>query len=104
VIVRRFTARATEPNAKAYAVFFRDTLSPQLKQIPGHLGALVLSERRRKKIKITVLTFWDSMEAITRFAGDDPTKAVLEPQARALLSSYDAVVTHHVVEFSTLTY
>jgi heme-degrading monooxygenase HmoA len=101
MIVRRFRAKATTANAKAYAVFFRDTLTPQLREIPGHRGALVLSEERRKNTRITVLTFWDSMDAIARFAGSDITKAVVEPDARTLLSSYDDTVTHHVVEVDT---
>ena len=102
MIVRRFRAKATIANAKAYAVFFRDVLTPQLREIPGHRGALVLSEVRRKNTRITVLTFWDSIDAIMRFAGDDPTQAVVEPEARALLSSFDPEVTHHTVEVDTL--
>jgi len=103
MIVRRFRAKATLGNAKAYAVFFRDVLTPQLRQIPGHRGALVLSEERRKNTRIIVLTFWDSMEAIEKFAGANVNRAVVEPEARALLSSFDDEVTHHTVEVDTRT-
>ncbi len=102
MIVRRFRAKATIANAKAYAVFFRDVLTPQLREIPGHCGALVLSEERRKNTRITVLTFWDSMDAIARFAGENVTQAIVEPEARSLLSSFDHEVTHHTVEVDTL--
>ncbi|MGH7714693.1 MAG: antibiotic biosynthesis monooxygenase family protein [Vulcanimicrobiaceae bacterium] len=101
MIVRRFRAKATAKNAKAYAVFFRDTLTPQLKEIPGHRGALVLSEERKKNTRITVLTFWDSMDSVRRFAGDNPTVAVIEPEIKPLLSSWDDTVTHEVVEVDT---
>lgn len=101
MIVRRFRAKATAKNAKAYAVFFRDTLTPHLKEIPGHRGALVFTEERKKNTRITVLTFWDSMDAIRRFAGDNPTVAVIEPEIKPLLSSWDDTVTHHVVEVDT---
>lgn len=102
MIVRRFTARATAEKAKAYCSFFRDTLTPELRKIEGHRGALVLSRpTRRGDVKITVLTFWESMDAIAKFAGEKPTRAVVEPEARALLSDFDDEVTHHTVEVDT---
>ncbi len=52
-------------------------------------------------VEITVLTFWDSMEAIVFFAGPSLTKAVVEPEAQALFSSFDDEVTLHVVEVDT---
>ena len=102
MIVRRFTARASATNAQAYFSFFKDTLTPKLKMIPGNRGALVLSRKTDADMEITVLTFWDSMEAIGLFAGTSPTKAVVEPEARALFSSFDDEITLHVVEVDTL--
>jgi heme-degrading monooxygenase HmoA len=101
VIVRRFRARATAENAKAYAVFFRDTLTPKLKEIPGHRGALIFSDARNKSTRLTVLTFWDSMDAIKRFAGDNPTVAVIEPEVKHLFNSYDDTVEHYELEVDT---
>ena len=55
-------------------------------------------------IEFLVLTFWDSMAAVRRFAGADSEKAVVEPEARAILASFDESVTHfeivHAVERS----
>jgi hypothetical protein len=42
------------------------------------------------------------MEAIGRFAGDQPERAVVEPEARALLSSFADEVVHWTVRVSTL--
>jgi heme-degrading monooxygenase HmoA len=41
-----------------------------------------------------VLTLWDSMDAVRRFAGPDPDKAVVEPAAQAVLTEFDQSVTH----------
>jgi hypothetical protein len=49
------------------------------------------------EVRITVTTFWESMIAIGRFAGSNPERAVVEPEARALLTSFDDVVTHQEV-------
>jgi hypothetical protein len=44
-----------------------------------------------------VLTLWDSLEAIRRFAGANLENAVVEPAAQAALVTYDSAVTHHTV-------
>jgi hypothetical protein len=44
------------------------------------------------------LTFWDSIASIRRFAGMDPTAAVVEPEAQALLTRFDAHVKHFDVQ------
>jgi len=36
-------------------------------------------------IELVVLSLWESMEAIRKFAGAEPAKAVVEPEARATL-------------------
>ncbi|HTV93022.1 MAG TPA: antibiotic biosynthesis monooxygenase [Verrucomicrobiae bacterium] len=98
MLVRRFTARATAANAPRYYAFFRDTLAPQLRQIPGHGGALVLSHSDGSDVNITVLTFWDSRESIRAFAGDAPNKAVVEPEARGILTAFDDQIEQLTVE------
>ncbi|HEY2476766.1 MAG TPA: antibiotic biosynthesis monooxygenase [Candidatus Cybelea sp.] len=102
MIVRLFAARVSRDDAGKYYAFFREAVVPKLKAIPGHHGALVLSEEKQQDVAVTVLTFWDSDEAIRRFAGDDPMKAVVEPEVRAILSSYATQVTRMVVEVNAL--
>ena len=103
MIVRRFTAKATEENAKKYYAFFENKLVPHLRSVPGHRGALVFSRiTRRGNVRITVLTFWDSMAAIAKFAGDS-LKAAVEPEARELLDSFNDEVTHWALEVDALT-
>ena len=85
MISRSFKARATGDGARAYAAFFTTTLVPKLARIEGHLGALLLTRPDGGRMDITVLTFWESMDAVARFAGDSPDRAVVEPEARVLL-------------------
>ena len=98
---RSFKARATAGGATAYAKFFHDTLVPQLREIAGHRGALVLTRDAGDAVEIDVVTFWDSMDAVRRFAGDTPERAVVEPEARAILSWFDERVLHHDVVVRT---
>lgn len=102
MIVRHFVAKATRGNARRYFAFFRDTLIPKLRAIDGHRGALVLSNDEQDDVAITVLTFWESDEAIRKFAGEDPTKAVIEPEALPLLSDFSTYVTRMAVEVNAI--
>jgi heme-degrading monooxygenase HmoA len=103
MVVRHFTASVTRANAPKYYTFFRNTLTPELERIPGHRGALVLSrDNGSDPVDVTVLTFWESEEAIRLFAGDTPNRAVVEPEARELLVSFNEVVSQYVLEVDTL--
>jgi heme-degrading monooxygenase HmoA len=101
MIVRHWTARATVEGGRAYVEFFREVLTPALAHIDGHAGALVLDRPLEDGVEITVLTFWESMEAVARFAGDEPERAVVEPEARAVLRELDATVDHLTVRIDT---
>lgn len=103
MLVRYFTATVARANAPKYFTFFRNMLTPELERIPGHRGALVLRhDDASDPVQITVLTFWESIDAIRRFAGETPNRAVVEPEALAILESFDEIVTQHVVELDTL--
>ena len=44
-----------------------------------------------------MLTYWESMDAIRKFAGDRPEVAVVPPEARALMREFDETVRHYDV-------
>ena len=98
MIARTWTARATGDNVRACVEFFQTRLVPELRGIAGHVGAIVTTRDGH----IAVTTFWDSMAAIARFA-DPIDVAVVEPEARAVLDSFDDRVHHAEVAVDTLS-
>ncbi|MBV9007339.1 MAG: cupin domain-containing protein, partial [Solirubrobacterales bacterium] len=60
----------------------------------GFLGATIERVNDNGSVEIAVVTRWASMEAIRAFAGGDVDLAVVEPEARAVLSQVDATVRH----------
>jgi heme-degrading monooxygenase HmoA len=100
-IARSWSARATPGGAEAYVRYFRDVLAPELAALPGYLGASILQAEPagapERTIELTVITRWASLDAIRRFAGDDHERAVVEPEARAVLLSFDDRVEHRTV-------
>ena len=94
MIARLWRGRAGTPkDADAYQRHVTTTVLPGLKGIPGHCSAQVL----RRGEEFLVITFWESMDSIRRFAGEDPERAVVEPEALAVLAEFDDVVRHYEV-------
>lgn len=48
-------------------------------------------------VEIQVITFWTSMDAIRAFTGEDCSRAVIEPEGRAALTSFEETVHHFAV-------
>jgi heme-degrading monooxygenase HmoA len=86
------------PNAQAYLRHFEATVLPTLATIDGYRDARVLRREDRGRVELVVMTLWDSMAAIRRFAGADCERAVVEPEARAVLAEYDDFARHYEVE------
>jgi heme-degrading monooxygenase HmoA len=97
MIMRSWHAQATAAGAERYLAYFRETLLSTLQRVNGHRGAIVLMRDAGDEVEVTVLTLWDSMAAIARFAGPEASAAVVEPEARAVLTRFDAHVTHSEV-------
>jgi len=79
--------------ADAYQRHVTTRVLPSLSALAGHCGARVL----RRDEEFLVVTFWESMDAVREFAGADPERAVVEPEARAVLREYDERVSHYEV-------
>lgn len=97
MILRMWRARATVEKSGDYIEHATEKVFPALRAIEGHRGAYLLQRAVDSAIEFVVLTLWDSMEAVRKFAGAKPEKAVVEPQARAVLTAFDESVTHFEV-------
>jgi heme-degrading monooxygenase HmoA len=102
VIFRAFHATATPEGADAYHEHFTRSVLPGLQRIDGYRGAYLLRRDHHGRAELQVLTLWDSLEAIRRFAGANLEHAVVEPAAQAVLETYDPIVTHHSVVVDTV--
>ena len=95
MIIREWRGRTSIDRVEAYPKHFRETVAPELKTIPGFLGADLCRRLAGDKIEFLVVTRWRNMEAIRAFAGGEPDKAVVEPGAVAALADYDDFVKHY---------
>jgi heme-degrading monooxygenase HmoA len=94
--------RASAEKAAAYARHAMERVFPGLSAMQGHRGAYLLRRTVDGAVEFVVLTLWSSMEAIRKFAGTEPDRAVVEPGAKAALTEFDPMVTHFDVVCDTV--
>ncbi len=96
MIARRWRGWADGPeNAEAYVAHFDGIVRPHLAATDGFVDAMLeCIEDDSGRTEIVVVTRWESMDAIRAFAGDEVTAAVVEPEARSVLTDFDALVRH----------
>jgi heme-degrading monooxygenase HmoA len=95
MILRMWRAQSTVKKADEYVRLATTKVFPLLHAIEGHRGAYLLRNKVDDFIvEIVVLTLWESMDAVRKFAGAEPNRAVVEPDARAVLTSFDDFVVH----------
>ncbi|MGZ3517746.1 MAG: antibiotic biosynthesis monooxygenase family protein [Vulcanimicrobiaceae bacterium] len=91
------------PAAKAdpYLELMRTVGLPDYRKTPGNQGAFVLHEISEEVAHVVMLTFWESLDAIKQFAGDDITRAKYYEFDREFLIEMEPTVKHYEVYSQT---
>ena len=97
MILRAWRSFAALADAERYPRHLLETVRPKLETIPGFRGLYLLRRQDGAEVEYQVLTLWDSMDTIRTFAGATPERAVVEPEAQAVLLRFDAEVQHYEV-------
>ena len=97
MIARIWRGQATAANAPRYQDHATRHVFPSLTSLPGHRGAYLLARKTQDEVEFLAVTLWDSLESIKAFAGENPEVAVVEPEARAVLSSFDSFARHYEI-------
>ncbi|HVY16101.1 MAG TPA: antibiotic biosynthesis monooxygenase [Rhodopila sp.] len=99
MIARIWRGTARAETADDYQRHFTATVAPHLKQIAGHRGAYLLRREDGGEIEFIAVTLWDSIEHVRAFSGQNPDVAIVEPEGRAALSSFDDFARHYAVAY-----
>ncbi|HEX3235247.1 MAG TPA: antibiotic biosynthesis monooxygenase [Gemmatimonadales bacterium] len=97
MVVRTWRGYGAATEAQAYPDHLLQSVKPKLEQLAGYRGLYLLRRRDSEEVEFLVLTLWESMDAIRAFAGEQPERAVVEPEARAALVRFDQMVHHYEV-------
>jgi heme-degrading monooxygenase HmoA len=98
MIARTWRGVTRASDADRYADYVDATGMHAFAETPGNMGALLM--RRPVDVngsagtEFLVISFWESMDAVKRFAGPEPSKAVFYPEDEAYLISRELSVDH----------
>jgi heme-degrading monooxygenase HmoA len=86
-----------------YVEYLLRTGIEEYESTPGNRAAYILRREDGDRTEFVTLTFWDSMEAIRGFAGDDVERAVFYPEDDRFLVERETVAHHWEVTTSGLS-
>ena len=99
MICRIWHGWTTEGNAEAYEHLLRSEIFPGIMQrkISGFQAIDLLRRTVPDGVEFATVMWFDSSEAVQRFAGPDYEMAVVPPKAQELLAHFDARSAHYTV-------
>jgi hypothetical protein len=71
MIARRWHGVVPVDSAEAYLALMREVALPDYRGTPGNRGAWCLSRADGNVVHVEMLTFWEDLAAVRRFAGED---------------------------------
>jgi heme-degrading monooxygenase HmoA len=100
-VIRVWRGETGSAGAATYFAHVTGNVAAELATLPGFRGMSVWRRAVGDAVEFVVTTRWASMAAIEAFAGDDVTRAVIEPAARAVLTRFDDTASHYEIAFES---
>jgi heme-degrading monooxygenase HmoA len=97
MISRHWHAIAKRDRAADYVRHLQTETFPAIGKIPGFVSASIQRRDGARGVELIVITNWESMEAIRKFAGIDPEIAVVPSVVQAMMVDFEGRVRHYEV-------
>jgi heme-degrading monooxygenase HmoA len=91
-----------ESDKDTYFKYLKQTGLEEYAAVPGNQGVWVLRRVSGGEAEFTLISLWESWDAIKAFAGADYEKAVYYPEDQRFLLQLDPRVAHYEVLSSPL--
>lgn len=100
MISRIWHGWTTPANADTYEALLKTEIfvGIQERQIPGYRGIHLLRRDLGDEAEFVTIMWFDSLDAVRAFAGEDYERAVVPSRARAVLSRFDERSSHYEVK------
>ncbi len=87
-------------NADAYEALLKSEIFVGIgeRKIAGYRGIQLFRRDVGEEVEFVTIMWFDSLEAVRAFAGEDYEVAVVPPKARTLLAHFDARSQHYDVK------
>lgn len=97
MIARTWHGVVPAERAAAYHKYLLETGVPDYLSTPGNRGVYVLRRVEGKHAHFVLTSFWESLDAIRAFAGDEIDRARYYPEDSDYLEEFEPNVTHYEV-------
>jgi len=102
MIARLWHGITLSTKADEYLDYLNKTGVEDYQATEGNLGVQLLRRIEGDQAHFLIITFWESVEAIKKFAGEDYEKARYYPEDQHFLLEFEEKVIHYEVISSTL--
>jgi heme-degrading monooxygenase HmoA len=97
MIARMWHGRVPLARAAAYREFVTGRAIPDYRSVPGNLSVHILERADGDIMHFVTLTFWESLDAVRGFAGEDVDAAKYYPEDTDFLLEFEPRVMHYEV-------
>jgi heme-degrading monooxygenase HmoA len=99
MISRIWHGWTTPENADAYESLLKNEIFVGIgaRQIEGYKGIQLFRRNVGNEVEFVTVMWFESLDAVRRFAGEEYETAVVPPKARALLQHFDERSQHYQV-------
>jgi len=97
MIARQWHGMTEASKAEEYLAFLHRTGIPDYKATPGNKGVFVLRRIEGERAHFVLISLWENIESIRKFAGDEYEKARYYPDDVRWLLEFEPTVLHYEV-------
>lgn len=97
MIAREWKCLVPEYHSEGFTAYLYETGVKDSSATPGFLGAQIFRRSLTDKIELTLITYWNNLESIEAFAGNDISQARLYPEDEIYELEPDLSVQHYEV-------
>ena len=105
MIARIWHGYTTIDNADKYEHLLKEQIIVEIenKNVKGYKGIQLLKRDLQTEVEFTTIMWFDAIESVKQFAGDDYEKAYVPAKAREVLTRFDDRSTHSELVHESLT-
>jgi len=97
MIVRMWHGRVPTSKALTYRKFLNQRAIPDYQSVEGNLNVYILERQEGVVTHFITMTFWENLDVIKAFAGDDVEQAKYYPEDKDFLLEFEPGVVHYEV-------
>jgi heme-degrading monooxygenase HmoA len=95
MIARLWRGWTSLEDANAYVDYLNESGIRAYRATPGNRGAWILRRSQQDRTEFITLSFWDSLDAIRGFAGENAEQAVFFPEDDRYLIDRELHIDHY---------